>query len=91
MFTFPDTGSWSPEAEQAGYDSLYFSLNIGTLFFVVLIIFLLLITTAVFHLLKKFTKKLNKIRKKLHRKLFWNGLVRFLIEAYFEITLAIGI
>ena len=91
MFTFPNTGSWSPEAEQAGYDSLYFSLNIGTLFFMVLFAILLLMVYSVLYLLRNLSAKINTMEMKLSRKLFWNGLIRFLIEAYFEITLAIGI
>ena len=51
----------------------------------------MLIAQVVLHLLRKYSKEINKIRKKIHRKFFWNGLIRFLIEAYFEITLAIGI
>ena len=91
MFTFPDTGSWSPEAEQAGYDSLYFTLNIGTLFFIILLIGLLLLVLGILYTFRKIFKSLTKIRKKLHRKIFWNGIIRFLIEAYFEIILVIGI
>ena len=91
MFVFPYFGSINPQAEFAGYDSIFFSLNMGTVFFLALALISSILIYGLLLILKLVIKPITWLKMKIEAYLFWNGMLRFLIESYFEIVIAVGI
>ena len=86
----PDESSVGENFIEAGYESIYFVRNLGTLFFVIFGYIAILIFIGLLFIFK-FSKHLDRMRKKLKGIFIWNSVIRLMIEGYFEITLAIGI
>ena len=76
--------------EEVGLDSWYFTQNLGTLFLIILVYIVGIILAGAL-LLVKISGFLDKIKQKLVNTLFWNSVLRLLIEAYFDILLGLGI
>ena len=86
----PDESSVGENFIEVGYESIYFVRNLGTLFFVIFGYIAIFIFIGLLFVLK-FSKHLERLRKKLKGIFMWNSVIRLLIEGYFEIVLAIGI
>ena len=86
----PDDSSMGENFIEVGYESIYFVRNLGTLFFVIFGYIAILIFIGLLFILK-FSKHLDRLRKKLKGVFIWNSVIRLMIEGYFEIILAIGI
>ena len=86
---FPQEDNFSINFAMIGYESIYAVPNLGTIFFIFLT-FLILIPIG--WCLKFFavdTREVRKPNKKLREFLYWKGIIRFLIESYMELILAV--
>ena len=69
---------------------MYFTQNLGTLFFIILGHLIAIIVIGILFCVR-ISGYLQKLRNQLASLLFWNGIIRLLIEAYFDIILALGV
>ena len=92
MFFFPETGALNNRCDLAGYDSIYFSLSLGTVYFIALAYLLLIVMIGSMDCILKASKsKCQTIMKRLHGLLFWNSIIMFAVETFFEILIALAI
>ena len=86
---FPQEDNFNLNFQTIGYNSLYAVPNLGTIFFMVLS-FLMLVPLAL--CMTCFSHDVREIRKptnSLNGFLYWKGTVRFLMETYMELMLAV--
>ena len=69
---------------------MYFILNLGTLFLIILGHLIAIFVVGILFCVR-ISGYLKKLRDKLASLLFWNGIIRLLIEAYFDVVLALGV
>ena len=80
----PEMDSFSLNYQNAGFDT---SLAIPCLGTLALILFALTITVVLhllFWLLSKYWHRVQRLESKIARYLYWNGLIRFFMEAYLD-------
>ena len=92
IFDFPESIQVDQVFIDSGYDSVYFVVNLGTLFFVI-VGYLVILTIICMLLMFKCSEAswIQVKKKKLKRAFIWNSVLRLIIEGYFEIILALGI
>ena len=88
---FPTIGALSPQLELSGYDTAYFSLCMGTLFFIVVIGLGTVLIGATTYLVLHLTRSLQHLKAKIGEINISNTTIRFLIEGYFEFTLSLAV
>jgi len=89
FFELPECQAHSSGFELTGYESIYVSENLGTIFVLMHVYAILYIASGLLFLLGKKWNSFAKGYQKLAKFLFWNGLIRFFIEAYLELSLAV--
>ena len=89
MYYFPDGGAFNLNFETAGIESELFLENIGFILWILMAHLLLALIHLVLYLIMKrqSCKCIHKVYEKLGNYLYWNGLLRLLMEIYFELTL----
>ena len=91
IFFFPDIGPVTPQLDLAGYDTIYFSLNLGTLFFIIVVYLIAVTIGGLLYIALQYSKALQKIKLKLSEINLTNISIRFIIEGYFEFMLSLAI
>ena len=76
--------------EDVGMDSWYFTQNLGTLFLIIVGYIFGIVSMGIL-LLVKFPVPLEKLKMIFAKKIYWNSVLRLVIEAYFDILLGVGI
>ena len=66
-------------------------MNTGTVFFLAVTLISLILIYGLLLILKLVIKPITWLKMKIETYLFWNGILRFLVESYFEIVIAVGI
>ena len=70
---------------------MYFNINIGTVFFVCAAYILLIPITGILRIAGLVTSKARNLEQKISDKIYWNHLLRLVIECYLDITISIGL
>lgn len=75
--------------EASGLESKYFINNLGTFFLILIVYFFFTLLWLVVSFARKWSdcKCLKLLDKKLHRSLFWNGLIAVVFESYLMVSL----
>ena len=80
----PEDDPLSLSLQEQGIDSTLMILGLGTLFYVLLAYFVLVILQLILHCLAKKLPKVNKTSSKISKFLYWNGIIRLFIEVYLD-------
>ena len=92
IFYFPEVEPISLNFQELDYDSHFAVLNLGSIFYMILIYLALILFDALLLGLEKLIiKRPLKLRLKLHDALFWNGILCFKTEIYLELALCTAI
>ena len=92
MFVFPEVEPYTPQLELSGYESIYFSLNIGSLYFILLFLVFYVIFGALIRFCLSRIKSHKKLKKKIKEKInVENFTLRTMIEGYYEFILCLAI
>ena len=87
LFYLPEDEAYSFSFLQAGFESIYTMFSIGFFFYIFLINTLLIIFSIPLIILAKKCSKVTKVSSKLTSYLYWNGLIRLLMEAYLDVSI----
>ena len=73
-----------------GYESIRVIENLGTIFIGNLILFVFIILELVLRIIRAFPccKCLTKISNRLHNSIYWNPVIRLILESYLEFSIA---
>ena len=89
MFFFPDVGALNPRFEFISLESIYFSVNLGTLYFITLFTLGLII---IGYPLRFFMKKMQYCKRcKANKTYIESFTLRTLIEGYYDFVLALSV
>ena len=87
MFYFPEADAFSPNFEAAGVESTFLLANMGFGMYLIYMNVFLVVVYASLHCCRNSSKFIKKIYKKISAYLFWNGLIRFYMEMFFDLSL----
>ena len=75
--------------EASGLESKYFINNLGTFYLILFVYFFLVLVWYIVNFIRKYKdcKCLKRLDKKLHKRLFWNGLLAVVFESYLMVSL----
>lgn len=88
---FPEVDGFNLNFEENDYDTIYFNLILGTIFFIILAHILMILIVGCLKVVGCGNERIQTAKNKISKKLFWGGILRLLIESYFELVLAVGI
>jgi len=86
---FPQEDNFNLNFQTVGYDSVYAVPNLGTIFFIILSFIVLIPIAMCLTCFSRELKELHKHASSLNDFIYWTGTVRFLMESYMELVLAI--
>ena len=87
LFYFPEMDALTLNFQNAGYDTTLMIPSLGSLFYMMLLHFILALVHLLLIVLAKVIIKLSGIKSKVGQYLYWNGSIRFLMEGYFDLLL----
>lgn len=87
IFDEPDQENIKKNFEELGYASQFMSKNLGSIFVIVIFTKLLLILIFLVEPIKH--PFARKVVSKIKQKLFWNFLIRLVIESYLELGFSV--
>ena len=87
VFYFPDNDPFSLNFETVGVESTLFFQNIGFALFVIVLHILMMIIHAAVYKFRNGCSCITKVQNKLGKYLYYNGLLRLYLEAYFDLCL----
>ena len=87
FFYLPEDEAYSLSFLQAGFESIYMMFSIGFFFYIFLLNIFLILFSMVLMVLAKKCNKVTKVSSKLTSYLYWNGLIRLLMEAYLDVSI----
>lgn len=88
FFYFPETEPTSVQFENGGIESHFMILELKLLFYMFCIHLFLVIVHAILAIFKRcLPARLQRAEISLRNYLYWNGLIRFFMEAYVDFTL----
>ena len=93
FFDLPEGGSHSLSFQSSGYEYKNLIENMGSSFFLIQIYLIQCLLVLVIWILIKHGKfnKLTKLREKMKEGLFWSVPLRFMFEAYLELSICVSI
>ena len=91
MMYFPNVDAYNLNFEAEGYETIYFTLLIGTIFFIFLGYVAMVLIVGLLKVVGHAHEHIHRVEVKISEKLFWGSFLRLMMESYLEITLAIGI
>ena len=89
LFFFPDEEPISLNFQEMGFTSSFTLLNLGSIFYMILFYIGLILLNFVLYLTGQFVPCAAKLSSKLYQILFWGGLLRFWMEIYLDVGLAV--
>lgn len=72
---------------ELGYESKFFIENLGTMFLMMAMFPVVLAALAIMYFLKNRYKKVDEVYTKIYNALFFNVILRFLLEGYLEFAI----
>lgn len=91
LFFFPETEPLGLNFQELGYESPFTILNLGSIFYMFLLYAALMTLHLIFVIGGRFSHRVATLSNKLGASLYWAGILRFLIEIYFDACLAASI
>ena len=70
---------------------MYFNVNIGTVFFICAAYLILIPITGILRIVGLKIAKVRTLEQKISDKIYWNHLLRLLMECYLDIAFSIGL
>jgi len=86
FFEFPDRGAYNLNFSSSGYEYLHVIENLGTSVALVQLYFFSCFLCLVMYCLKHKHERINRYYEKMRNFLFWGAALRFVFEAYLEIS-----
>ena len=87
LFYFPEVDPYGLNFQESGFETTLWIPGIGSLFYFFVAYIIASLCYIVFNIASKLCKRGKKIRKKMSKYFFWNGLIRLWMEAYFDLIL----
>ena len=87
LFYLPEDEAYTLSFLQAGFESIYMMFSMGFFFYIFLVNTFLIICSIPLMILAKKCSKVTKVSSKLTSYLYWNGLIRLLMEAYLDVSI----
>ena len=87
MFYFPEADAFSPNFEAAGVESTFMLSNMGFGMYLIYMNAFLVVAYASLHCCRNSCQSVKYIYDKISAYLFWNGLIRFYMELFFDLSL----
>jgi len=87
MYYFPDSDPYTSNFEQVGVESTLLLANIGFAMYLILAHALFIGLHACLYRFKDVNSYTKKLYIKLNSYLYWNGLIRFYMEVYFDFAI----
>jgi len=91
MIYYPQEDSFNLNFQLLEYNTIYAVPNLGTIFFILVIILLLIPISIALVFFARSLKELRKHSQNLKEFLYWKGTIRFFTESYMEILLAVSL
>ena len=86
-YYWPEADPFNTNFEMAGVESELLLANIGFVLYMIYVHCLMILIHACLHRLKSCNRYFEKIHQKLGSYLYWEGLNRFYIEVFLDLTL----
>ena len=85
LFYFPEAEPYSFSFMQAGFDSTFMIPGMQTSFYITLGICALVVLHGILVIFKQSVPKVRRVTTKISTYLYWNGLIRFIMEIYLDV------
>jgi len=87
MYYFPDSDPYTSNFEQVGIESTLFLANIGFAMYLILAHAFFIVLHACLYRFRYVNSCTKKLYTKLSSYMYWNGLLRFYMEVYFDFAI----